>query len=181
MHSKSIEFDAFLREIAIADLVQFQIMIPTDTIRLRKPHNPLGLSIPERIYADRGWVYQSRRMIGQVQGLQLQSIVNNSSPFKISPRLSAGIPVSLEISAHQPLPDKIAAKALFLYQFEQDPGFHYALFQNIKPRFVRIYPFQSSASLGEMAEQFLTDEINFIQQRQSQLTNVEFYREQFNL
>ncbi|MDJ0707252.1 MAG: hypothetical protein QNJ46_28590 [Leptolyngbyaceae cyanobacterium MO_188.B28] len=179
MRGKSIEFDASLHEIAIADLTQFQIMIPTGVIKLQRPKNPLGTS--KRIYGDAGWVYQSGRIIGLVQGLRLQSIVSDSSPFKISPRLSTGIPVSFEISAHQPLSEAIAANARFLYRFEQEPGVYFALFQNIKPRFVRIYSFQSSSVLEKLAEQFLVDERNFIQQRQSQLTNVEFYREQFNL
>ncbi|MCG8362079.1 MAG: hypothetical protein MJA27_01950 [Pseudanabaenales cyanobacterium] len=181
MRGKSTEFDTSLREIAIADLAQFQIMIPTDTVKLRTPQNLLGFSTSNRIYSDRGWVYRKRRIIGQVQGLRIKSIVSDPSPFKISPRLSNGIPTSFEISAQQPLPAAIAAKALFLYQYEQEPGFHYALFQDIKPRFVRIYPFQSPLALVGLVEQFLIDEENFIRQRQLQLKNVDFYRKQFNL
>ena len=181
MRGQSIEFDASFGEMAIADLAQFQIMIPTEVIKLRKSNTPLGLSISERIYADKGWVYQSGRMLGKVQGLRLHSIAMDSSPFKITPRLSAGIPISFEMSAHHPFSEAIAAKALFRYQFEQEPGFYYALFKDIKPRFVRIYPLQSSSPLEKLAEQFLHDEDTFIQRHQAQLMTVDFYREQFNL
>ena len=181
MCGKSTKFDAYYREIAIADLDSFQIMIPTDTVKSRKPKNPLGFSTPRRIYSDNGWVHLQGQIVGQVQGLRLKSIVGDDSPFKISPRLSIGIPASFEICSQQALPVAIAAKALFLYQFEQKPGFHYALFQDVRPRFVRIYPSQSSSALVGLIEQFLIDEGDFIHQRQSQLSNVDFYREQFNL
>lgn len=181
MYGKSINSEIFFREIVIADLADFQILVPTDIIKISKKNNPLNLPKKQRIYSKQGWVHLNDQIIGQVQGLRIQSIANHNFPFKINPRISSGIPVSFEISTSQPLPQEISGKALFRYQFEELPGFYYAMFQNIKPRFVRIYTLQLKSTLLEQIQQFFSDKEDFIREHYAQLKNVDFYRKQFHL
>ncbi|MBP0000733.1 MAG: hypothetical protein J7641_17340 [Cyanobacteria bacterium SID2] len=167
MSERPADLDNVFQEIAMADLLQFQIAIPTGTVKNHK--NSLGLSTPKRIYSDRGWVHLSSQIIGRVQGLRLKSISRNDSPFKISPRLSNGVPISFEIAAQQPLPEFILFQALFCYQFETSSSFHYALFQNIKPQFVRIYSLESKADLAAQFEIFLINKKDFMRQHKTRL------------
>ncbi|MEB3209782.1 MAG: hypothetical protein VKL39_00440 [Leptolyngbyaceae bacterium] len=142
------------REIVVADLTHFVLVLPTDTVARPHSQNHLGIPIPKRVYGHQGLAFIGHDNIGTVQGIRLQSVMPEGSPFKVSPRLSQGIPLSFEMSCQCKLPQAIAHQALFLYSFEHDPTLHYGVFKNVIPQCVRIYPFTSMRKIYQQVRQF---------------------------
>ena len=132
-------------EIVVANLGPFSILVPTD--KIYSPHNNsmLGIPIPRRVYSESGWAFEpnGQQVSGFIQGLKLTSPFPDDSPFTVDKRLAQGVPVSFELSSVMPFSEAIASLSLFQYQFQGDLTFHYSFFQNLKPTFVRIYPFQA--------------------------------------
>jgi hypothetical protein len=149
------------REILFADLTHATLVIPTDVVAAPRHSNPLGLNLPRRIYGEQGYLFQGERQVGIVQGLQLQPIFPADSPFTVSKRLSIGTPLSFELSSKQAIPAELAAQALFFYRFKDESRCHYGVFQDIAPRFVRIYPRKSSQELPLQRRQFHLDTQEF--------------------
>ncbi len=131
------------REIAIASLGSMIIVVPTDRTGDPMVKNPLRQQTSKRIYSEKGWLFEGDHWIGLLQGVHFEPFCPPDSPFKLSPRLSLGIPVSFEVSSNHPLPKSIAKQAAFLYQFDQEPGTYYGIFQKMIPQLVCIYPFVS--------------------------------------
>ena len=154
--------DALASEIAICDLGLFQILIPTEKhwFRHESTHarkNRWSLPKRRRVYRDRGWAFSQNQIIGNMAGLQLDPLISPKSSLPKYQKLEVGQPLSFELSSQRPIPEAIAQRALFRYQFNPDPTLHYALFQNLIPQFIRIYPLRSTASLTKLARKFLQE------------------------
>jgi len=153
--------EALAPEIAICDLDLLQILIPTDKQWSRyHPSHTRKSRWPwpkrTRLFRDRGWACYQGQIIGNITGLQLDSLVpSRSGPTRQT--LKLGQPVSFALSCQGPIPEAIAWRALFQYQFNPDPILHYALFQHLIPQFIRIYPLRSTASLNTLIQKFLTE------------------------
>lgn len=158
--SHRFEKDAIAAEIVICDLGLFQILVPTEkqwSAKYRKGSSRWSLPIRRRIYRDRGWIFYHDQIIGGLSGLRLNPLAPASASIPSKP-ITMGQPISFEMSSQAPIPEDIAQRALFLYQFNSQLGLHYALLQNLIPQFVRIYPFRSSASLVKLTRKFLQEE-----------------------
>ena len=154
--------DGLAAEIAICDLGLFQILIPTEKhwLRHESTHsrkNRWSLPKRTRIYRDRGWAFYQHQIMGHLTGLQFDPLVPPQSSLPTHRNLEVGQPISFEMSSQMMIPEAIAQRALFQYQFNPDPTLHYALFQNIIPQFIRIYPLRSTASLRKLAHKFLQE------------------------
>ena len=148
-------------EIAIANLGPLFILVPTGTV-----HNPcnssiLGVPIPRRVYSESGWAFDpaNQHISGCIKGLRLTSPFPDDSPFTIGKRLAQGVPLSFEFSSLLPFSEAIAALALFQYQFQDDLVLHYGLFQDLKPQFVRIYPFQTKEQFPVQVARCIHEEL----------------------
>jgi hypothetical protein len=154
--------DALAPEIAICDLGLFQILIPTEKQwfqqrQAQSRKNRWSLPKRRRVYRDRGWFFSQGQIMGNLTGLQFDPLVPpNSSQPKVK-SLEVGHPISFEMSSQYVIPEAIAQRAAFRYQFNPDPTLHYALFQNLIPQFIRIYPLRSTASLNKLAQKFLLE------------------------
>lgn len=148
--------------IAICDLGLFQILIPTEKHWRRNGH-PYGrkhrwnLPTRRRVYRDHGWAFFQDQIIGNLTGLQLDPLISPKSSRSQYPRLEVGQPLSFELNSQGLIPEAIAQRALFQYQFNPDPTLHYALFQKVIPQFIRIYPLRSTASLSTLTKKFLQE------------------------
>lgn len=163
--SDSFSMDLSAAEVAICDLGLFQILVPTEKQWSFRQRKGLGWLLPKRkrVYRDCGWVFYDDQVIGGLSGLRLHPLVDHSptadsSMVDSSEQLALGQPLSFEVSSQLPIPQAIANQALLLYQFNPSPELHHALFRNLVPQFVRIYPFRSSASLERLTRKFLREE-----------------------
>ena len=91
-------------------------------------------------------------------GIDTKQSIGNHNPPQGTPQLALGQSLSFEISTEHPVPDAIAQRASFLYQFNQSPTLHHALLQDLIPQFMRIYAFRSTASLVRLVHNFLQEE-----------------------
>ena len=149
----------FLPEVAIANFESFLIVIPTQKILLRRQVMP-GLPNFKRMYSDSGWFFgtDADQVTGMVRNLQLTSLFPEQSPFKVSKRLSPGLPVSFELISYKILPRAIAGLALFQYQLQNEVVQFPSVFRQLKPNFVRIYPFQSVHDLPNLLSRYIQGE-----------------------
>ncbi|MGF1459210.1 MAG: hypothetical protein ACFBSG_09305 [Leptolyngbyaceae cyanobacterium] len=169
-------------EIAIADLNEFQFVVPTFKGALSWPDSDLHVS-PPRQYAQQGWVVYDERMVGTLRHLTIEAPSTFSPLCQPIKRLGPAVPLRFEIQSTRALPAAINQQAAFAYQFREPPLTYHSIFHRVQPRFVRIYPMGSlrSQHILSQTRQFLSEEAQFIQQNREQLKNVPFYREKFNL
>lgn len=189
-------------ELAIADLTDFQIAVPTTAKDINRPFFSAQLPVPQREYAPYGWLILGRRVAGQIDQLRIGALESYplesystegrktaekvaEAIFKPIKRLTASIPLSFQLESPCPLPCVLAARGSFAYQFPGEPFPHRAIFRQIVPRFVRIYPFWPSATqnsaLLNAVDRMLADEAAFIAKNYEQLRLVPFYRDRFDL
>ena len=98
-------------------------------------------------------------------------------PFAVNARISVGCPLSFEISSEQPLPPRLTDRAVLCYQFNPRASRHFALFRDVSPRFIRIYPLKSTASLANQMQVFLQEEASFLAKNESDFNAQEFYQQ----
>ncbi|NJN23292.1 MAG: hypothetical protein HC810_01320 [Acaryochloridaceae cyanobacterium RL_2_7] len=149
-------------------------MVPS---QLAPKKSILGEIRPNRMYSDHGWIHYHGNIIGQIQGLQLEEMSQAQHPFLVNARISVGCPLSFEISSDQPLPPRLMDRAVLCYQFNPRASQHFALFRNVCPRFIRIYPLNSTATLANQMQAFLQEEACFLAQNQRDFNAQEFYQQ----
>ncbi|NEQ97418.1 MAG: hypothetical protein F6K30_11950 [Cyanothece sp. SIO2G6] len=159
--------DQAFREIAIADLTHFTLVLPTDVVETYRNPNAADIPVLERVYSQYGFVFMDGQDIGTVQGLRFAAMASKMAPLKMGSPLTQDIALTFEMVCPRDLPEAIAHHALFLYSFESDPTLHYGMFRNMVPSFVRIYPFESVGQLPQQVKCFTNEALQFHLQRQS--------------
>ena len=154
--------DSSWQEIVIANLGPVCILVPTRTVYGLHSSSILGIPIPQRVYSETGWMFDPHThcITGTIQGLRLTSPFPDGSPFKVAKRLAQDVPLSFELSSSQPFSAAIASLALFQYQFQENLALHYGIFRNLRPSFVRIYPFKAKDQFPMQVARCIHEEIN---------------------
>lgn len=168
-------------QVAIADLIGFQLLIPTTTRIVPKAISSAWVNIPERQYASRGWIVAGGREIAALHGFTFDANFADGTPFDLSQRLGPGVPISFESRSVRSLPGSLLSQATFSYRFPDASMPFHSVFHGLKSRFVRIYPWTKGTSLADMVACMLTDEKQFIETNYARLQAIPFYQEQFNL
>ena len=135
------------REVAIADFGEIVLSIPTDKQIKPRSRNPLERLYPQRIYSRKGWFFYRDKWLGLLHDLDLtmatETEASNGLRLDQNPQLGLTSTVSFEVNSWRTLPEAIAEQATLTYQFDDEQQSHYSLFRNLKPQFIRIYPFKS--------------------------------------
>ncbi|WP_299414151.1 hypothetical protein [Acaryochloris sp. IP29b_bin.148] len=168
-------------QVAIADLKDFQLIIPTTTQVFPKAIFSTWVDIPKRLYAEEGWMVTNGGDIAALHGLAFDTHIATSTPFQLSQRLGPGVPISFESRSMRSLPAPLLAQAILSCCFPETSIPFYAVFRGFTPRFVRVYPWTRRDSLAEMADMMLADEQQFIATNYTRLRTIPFYQEQFGL
>jgi hypothetical protein len=156
-----------LREVAIADLGPCIIIVPTATVLVPRQESFSGLAPASRVYSSRGWAFMQGQPIATLEGLRLSPMHPEGAPLPQSPLLIEGVLISFELCSRHPFPAEMVQRARLLYRFEGEAKRHYGLFQNIPPRFVRLYPFRSKGHFLPQIQHFLQVEHRFAHQQSS--------------
>ena len=182
MKNNSQELAALeFNQVVIADLTDCQLAIPTTTKTVKKRIFSVWVPVSERLYAPEGWMVVEGQTIGTIHGLKISPIGPSNSPFKVHPHLGPAVPISFEARSTRSLPPSLIARAKFACEFPESEPPYYAVFHQVQPRFVRVYPLTATTSLAETVKTLLLEEENFIQKNYLRLQQVPFYREQFGL
>ena len=163
-------------EIVLCDLSFCQLLVPS---QLASKKSILGEIRPYRIFSDHGWIHYHGNIIGTLQGLHLTSPSHRQTSLFLKPKISVGCPLSFEVSSDQPLPPVFTDRAVFCYQFNPRVSQHLALFKDVRPRFVRIYPLKTTATLVDQIQTFLQEEAHFLAAHQQDFNAQEFYQQHF--
>lgn len=161
--------DESFREIIIADLTYFTLVLPTTIVGAYSPQHGSERLISKRVYSNYGFVFMDGQDIGTVQGLRIEVVASEDSPIKTSSPLNQTISLTFEMVCLRHLPEAIANQALFLYSFEHDPSLHCGLFQNMVPRFARLYPWEAIEQLPQQVKHFAYEAQQFHLQRPSDM------------
>lgn len=181
VHTRARVSNTLCNEIAIADLKHFQIVVPTTAKLINRAVLSAQIPVPERYYQKQGWLIYNQQLTAHLEALTIDSIFPKDSPFKPIHRLSSGVPISFQVRSSCPLTPQIAAQAAFTTQLPETDHPYYAVFRQVKPRFVKIYPFRATMRLLQDVEQTLVAESRFVSQNQEQLSQVSFYKNAFDL
>ncbi|MEM9567937.1 MAG: hypothetical protein AAF974_06475 [Cyanobacteria bacterium P01_E01_bin.34] len=168
-------------QVVVANLKYCQIAIPTTTQLVAKRIFSTPVDIPERIYAAEGWMIVDGQTAATIQSLQISPLGGDNSPFSVHPHLGPAVPITFEAVRLKALPASISSEATFVCKLPDEIRPFYSMFRQVKPRFVRVYPFGSARSLTDIVQSFLIEEKDFVLQNSSQLRNVPFYRDEFRL
>lgn len=168
-------------EVAIANFGPFQIAVLTATQVVERPIFSAHIPVPERTYQSQGWLIHHYQLIAHLDGLRINPIFSANGPFKPLCRLAPAIPVSFEINSSQTLPAQVIDQATLVCEFHNVEFPYHAVFRNVSPHYVRIYPFNQQADLLRNTKQLLADEAAFVTQNREQLKKVAFFRSRFKL
>lgn len=170
-------------EIAIADLGDFQIVVPT--VNRLASSAPLiqGLPTTKREYSTEGWVVHNDRLVGNLVHLEIGTTTDAAGIFKPTRRLGPGVPLAFEVWSRRSLPRWVRVHAALTCEFRQEPYPYCGLFRHCIPKFVRVYAAEGAPRHDSILKvrQLLIDEAAFIAQNRDRLKQVPFYREQFRL
>ncbi|OKH19191.1 hypothetical protein [[Limnothrix rosea] IAM M-220] len=149
------------REVAIADFGNIVLAIPTD--KLIQPHaaNPFDRIYPQRVYSHNGWFFYREKWLGLLHNLSFTAksvSAAEHNPLRFPARLEYGFTVSFEVNSWRTLPEAIAEQAILTYRFEDEKNSYYSLFRDLKPQFVRIYPFKSLQQFSKQIRWLLEEE-----------------------
>ena len=180
-HFASQDSKSLFDEIAIADLAHCQIAVLTTT-RTTNRGTSLGQRIaPRRLYQTQGWLSYRHQIIAHFDELKVGSIFTHNLPLKSIQRIAPAVPISFQVKSSQPLPTQVCAQSTFVCELPKTDFPYHAVFRQIRPRFVRIYPFEGIASLLEKVAKMLQDRDYFIAENYQQLKRVPFYQDSFKL
>lgn len=168
-------------QVAIADLRDCQLIIPTTTQVVSKAIFSTWVDVPKRLYASEGWMVASGETISALHGLAFDTNIADGTPFKLSQRLGPGIPISFESRSMRSLPASLLAQATVSCWFPETSIPFYSVFHELKPRFVRVYPWTKCIPLSEIVAMMLADEKQFLEANYTRLRTIPFYQEQFGL
>jgi len=170
-------------EIAIADLGDFQIVIPTTNRSAQSTPLTQGLSISQREYSTAGWVVHKDHLVGTLAHLEMGASGDDGGVLKPIRRLGAGVPVAFEVWSRRPLPRCVRVHAVLTCEFRNEPYPYCGVFRGCLPKFVKIYATEGAPRYDSLLKvrQLLIDEAEFIAQNRDRLKHVPFYQKQFNL
>ncbi len=149
------------REVAIADFGNIVLAIPTDKLIQPNSHNPFDRIYPQRVYSNNGWFFYREKWLGLLHNLSFTAEpvpVTERNPLRFPSSLEHGFSVSFEVNSWRTLPGQIAEQATLTYQFEDEKNSYYSLFRDLKPQFVRIYPFKSLQQFSKQIRWLLEEE-----------------------
>ena len=168
-------------EVAITDFNQFQIAVLTTTQMVNRYTFSASVPVPERIYQTQGWLICDQKIVAHIEELKLGFVFSSESPFSSIGRLAPSIPVSFEVKSSRPLPIQLHPQAAFVCEVPDTAFKHHAVFREISPRFVRLYPFCEDSSLLEKVRTMLKEEKIFIAKNYERLRHIPFYQKNFGL
>lgn len=181
LNNNQLLYNQQFDRVAIADLTHFQIAIPTTTKLVKKRIFSNLVFVLERVYSSQGWLIYEQQLIAYIEGLAIGAIFSEQQLFKPIKRLAPTIPISFNTKATSPLPSQVSSQAAFSCQFTDEVYPMQAIFQNVVPRFVRIYSAKTNDSILDRVRQMLETEALFISQNYHQLKKVPFYQKTFGL
>ncbi|AFY39179.1 hypothetical protein Lepto7376_2927 [[Leptolyngbya] sp. PCC 7376] len=151
------------REVAIADFGDIILSIPTDKSIQPQSSNPFERLYPQRIYSRKGWFFYREKWLGLLHDLNFTVTEKEENPalFCGIPQLTPDNTVSFEVNSWRTLPEAIAMQATLTYQFEDEQNSYYSLFRNLKPQFVRVYPFKSVHAFSKQIRWLLEEKRQF--------------------
>lgn len=168
-------------EVAIADFGPYQIAVLTTTQTLPRHLRSIPIAVTERVYHSRGYLIAHRLIIASLTGLEIGAIAAEQALFQPMQRLAPAVNLAFEVRSTQPLPQPIAAQSVFTCQLPESRRPYRAVFRQVQPRFVRIYPFFGIAALTDQVEALQIEESRFVAQNQARLRQIPFYRATFGL
>ena len=172
---------ATFNEIAIADFGSFQIAVPTKATLVNKRIFSAQIPTSQRHYQSQGWLIHNGQVIAALEKLIIGSVCVENSSFKPIQRIAPAIPISFEVKSAQPLSARLSTHAAFTCKIPDADFPFYSIFQQVRPRFVRVYAFSEILNLPTQVERLLAEEALFIKNNAHQLKQVPFYKAQFEL
>lgn len=172
---------ATFNEVVIADFGPFQVAIPSKTTLTNRQIFSAQMRVPQRQYQSQGWFIYNGQPIAALDDLVIGSASTEDSPFSPIQRIAPAIPVSFEVKSARPLPGKLYAQATLTCEIPDADFPFFSIFRQVRPRFVKVYPFRKIANLSTQVTQLLTDEARFVETNRHQLKQVPFYKAQFEL
>lgn len=181
MYSVSQLSSSEFNEVVLADFCSLQIAVLTRTTLVHQRIFSAYVPVPQRRYQSQGWLIFNGQITSTLENLVIEPIGAKDSPFDIVQRIGPAIPLSFEVKSALPLPALLSAQAAFAFELPNaDFSFH-SIFRQMRPRFVRIYPFREIATLSMQAKQLLSEEALFVTNHCHRLRQVPFYRDCFGL
>ena len=168
-------------EVAIADFGPFQIAVLTTTHTVHRPLLSVPIPVTERVYQTRGYLIRDRQIIASLSGLEIGAIGSEHPLFKPIQRLAPAVALAFEARSTRPWPRQVVSQSVLTCQLPESHRPYRAVFRQVQPRFVRIYPFAGLAALTEQVKALQTEETLFVAQNQERLRQIPFYRATFGL
>lgn len=168
-------------EVAIADFGPFQIAVLTTTVTVNRPLLSTPSAITERVYHHQGYLICQGQIVADLQSLDIGVVGSQQGPFQAIQRLAPAVNLAFEIRSRCSLPETVLTQARFAYQLPNSPAPYRAVFRQICPRFVRIYPFVGVTTLPAQVVQMQAAEQHFVGQNQARLRQIPFYKASFDL
>ncbi len=168
-------------EVAIADFGPFQIAVLTTTVTVNRQLLSTPSSITERVYHSQGHLICQGQIVADLQSLEIGVVGTQQGLFKAIQRLAPAVNLAFEIKSPRSLPETVLTQARFAYQLPNSPSSYRAVFRQICPRFVRIYPFVGATAVPKQVVQMQAEEQHFVGQNQARLRQIPFYKASFDL
>ena len=167
-------------ELVLASFGQFQIAVLSTKADVITRFCSTKLPAAKREYESIGWLFNKNYHLGWLQAIEVQPL-ENSGLFKIMPRLGVAIPLSFEVRSDQPLPQVISSLSCFSCIFPETISPYWAIFREMRPRYVKVFAFNQTASIPETLRQFMKAEEAFVTENRQHLVQVPFYKSNFCL